>query len=89
LQSVEAILQAYAKALLIDRASLKTAQMQNDTVRCGEILQEAYQTDVRPLLAEARLRSGGALDPIQAYRDLGVRQKLVEARGHGSVATGL
>ncbi len=89
LQSVEAIRQAYAKALLIDRSSLKAAQMQNDTVRCGEILQEAYQTDVRPLLAEARLRSGGALDPIGAYRELGVRQKLVEARGHGSVATGL
>lgn len=89
LQSVEAIQQAYAKALLIDRTSLKAAQMQNDTVRCGEILQEAYQTDVRPLVAEARLRSGGALDPIRAYRELGVRQKLVEARGFGSVATGL
>lgn len=89
LQSVEAIQQAYAKALLINSASLKAAQLQNDTVRCGEILQEAYQTDVRPLLAEARLKSGGALDPIGAFRELGVRQKLVEARGHGSVATGL
>ncbi len=89
LQSVEAIQQAYAKALLIDSTSLKAAQLQNDTVRCGEILQEAYQSDVRPLVAEARLRSGGALDPIGAFRELGVREKLVEARGHGSVATGL
>ncbi|MND45834.1 hypothetical protein D3C80_366980 [compost metagenome] len=89
LQSVEAIKIAYAQALLIDRKSLREAQSQNDVVAAQEILQQAFRTDVRPLLAEARLRTGAALDPISLFRTLGIREKLVEERGRNSVATGL
>ncbi|MDZ4708056.1 MAG: TIM barrel protein [Saprospiraceae bacterium] len=89
LQSVEAILQSYAKALLIDRSALKTAQQNNDVTQCQEILQSAFQTDVRPLVADARLRSGGALDPLKLFRSLQVRQTLIKERGIGTVATGL
>lgn len=89
LQSVEAIKIAYAQALLIDRKSLVEAQEHNDVTRAQEILQAAYRTDVRPLIAEARVRAGGALHPLRLFRDLKVREKLVKDRGTKSVATGL
>jgi L-rhamnose isomerase/sugar isomerase len=89
LQSVEAIKIAYAQALLIDRRGLADAQQENDVARAQEILQTAFRTDVRPLVAEARVRSGGALQPLALFRSLKVREKLVKERGAKSVATGL
>ncbi|WP_342645921.1 TIM barrel protein [Mucilaginibacter sp. CSA2-8R] len=89
LQSVEAIKIAYAQALLVDTAALKEAQAANDAVAAQEILQRAYRTDVRPLVAEARLREGGALSPLSAYRSLDVRKNLIKERGEKTVATGL
>ena len=62
MQSLEAIQEAYAKALLIDQDELAEAQLNHDTVKCQEILQGAYRTDVRPLLQRARLSRGGALE---------------------------
>lgn len=89
IQSLEAIRIAYARALLIDREAMKTAQQENDVTRCQEILQTAFRTDVRPLLAEARRRSKGAIAPMKAYRQLAVRQQLIQERGSKVVATGL
>ena len=89
LQSVEAIFIAYAQALLLDRKKLEEAQQSNDVVRAQEILQQSFRTDVRPIVAEARLRSGGALDPLESYRSLNVRKELVRERGTKTVATGL
>ncbi len=89
LQSVEAIMVAYAQALLVDRKALNTAQLENDTVRCQELLQEAFRTDVRALVAEARLRADGALEPIGFFREMKVRGSLVAERGVRTVATGL
>ena len=89
LQSVEAIMIAYAQALLVDRKSLNNAQLNNDVSQCQEILQGAYRTDVRALVAEARLRSGGALQPLDLYRKLDVRKKLIKTRGSKTLATGL
>ena len=89
LQSVQAIKMAYAQALIIDKAALVAAQKSNDVAQAQEILQQAYRTDVRPLLAEARLRAGGALDPVTAFRKLNVRAELVKERGEKTVATGL
>jgi L-rhamnose isomerase/sugar isomerase len=54
-----------------------------------EILQDAFRTDLRPLLAESRLRQGGALNPMAAYREAGVRKQLIGERGEKTVATGL
>ncbi|WP_315817817.1 hypothetical protein [Paraflavitalea speifideaquila] len=64
LQSVEAIKIAYAQALLVDNKALQSAQDNNDVAKAQEILQQAYRTDVRPLVAEARLQAGGALAPL-------------------------
>jgi L-rhamnose isomerase/sugar isomerase len=89
LQSVEAIMIAYAQALLVDRAALVAAQQKNDVTLCQEILQQAFRTDVRPLVAEARLQAGGALQPLQLFRALQVRQTLIKERGSKTVATGL
>jgi len=89
LQSVEAIMMAYAQALLVDRAALEQARLESDVVKCQEILQAAFRTDVRAIVAEARLRSGAAINPVQLYRDLKVREKLIGERGLKTVATGL
>ena len=89
IQSLEAILEAYAKALLIDQKALKEAQEQHDVTACQELLQEAYRTDVRPLLRQSRIAKGGALDPLQAYRNLAIREKLIQERGKNSKASGL
>ena len=89
IQSLEAIQEAFAKALLIDQDELKAAQLDNDVVKCQEILQGAYRTDVRPLIERARLNSGGVISPINAYRSLDVRNQLIKERGRNTVATGL
>lgn len=89
LQSIEAIKIAYAQALLVDHQKLSEAQHTNDVTLAQEILQEAYRTDVRALLAEARLRLGGALDPIAVFREGNIRQQLTAARGSNTQATGL
>ncbi len=89
LQSVEAIKIAYAQALLVDRKALAAAQEENDVVKAQEVLQQAYRTDVRPLVAEARRRAGGALQPLEVFRKLKIRETLVGNRGKKTVATGL
>ena len=89
IQSLEAILIAYAQALLVNQTELREAQQNNDVVKCQEILQDAYRTDVRPILKAARLKSGGAIDPLSAYRSLSVRDLLIKERGIHSKATGL
>jgi L-rhamnose isomerase/sugar isomerase len=89
LQSVEAIMITYAQALLVDRKKLVDAQNKNDVVAAQEILQNAFRTDIRALVAEARLRSGGAIDPLAVYRGENVREHLIKNRGSKTVATGL
>lgn len=88
LQSVEAIMIAYAQALLVDRKALNAAQDNHDVAGAQEILQNTFRSDLRSLVAEARLRAGAALSPIGLYRDLAVRSNLVDHRGN-TVATGL
>ena len=89
LQSVEAIMITYAQALLVDRKKLVEAQNNNDVVTAQEVLQQAFRTDVRALVAEARLRNGGALNPLAVYRAEKVRAHLIKERGSKTVATGL
>ncbi|MEO6731139.1 MAG: sugar isomerase [Ferruginibacter sp.] len=89
LQSIEAIMIAYAQALIVDTVALKEAQEVNDVVRAQEILQAAYRTDVRSLVAEARMQSGGVLQPLSLFRSLNVRKELIKERGQATVATGL
>ncbi|RYD94096.1 MAG: sugar isomerase [Sphingobacteriales bacterium] len=89
MQSVEAIMLAYAQALLVDRKALVAAQAINDVTTCQEILQAAFRTDLRPLVAEARVQAGGAINPLGLYRELDVRETLIGERGRATVNTGL
>ena len=89
IQSLEAIRLALAQALVVDQVKLKQARDQNDVTMAQEILHDAYRTDLRPLIREARRRSGGALHPITVYRGHAIREKLIEQRGLNTVATGL
>lgn len=89
LQSVEAIKLSYAQALLVNREELENARENNDVTQAQEIIQNAYRTDVRVLLAEARKQSGAALQPIKLYRNLNVRKQLVQERGLKTISTGL
>lgn len=89
LQSVEAIKIAYAQALLTDRGLLNAAQQSNDVAMAQEILQNTFRMDVRPLVAEARLRLGGALSPFEYFRKSDIRKQLILKRGEKNIATGL
>ncbi len=88
LQSTEAILVAYAQALTVDRIALAAARAQNDPVLAQETLQDAFRSDMRPLVRETRRRKGGALDPLAAFRAAGYRQEAARQRGFRQ-ATGL
>ena len=89
IQSLESILVAYAKAQLIDYDALEEAQRTHDVTRAAEVLRYAFETDVRPLVRESRLRSGGAVNPLGTYRTAGVRAARIRERGEKSQATGL
>ena len=89
MQSVEAIKIAYAQALLIDTEMLESAQQKNDVATAQEILQNAFRTDVRPLLTEARIRSGASINPIELFRKEKLRDFLISERGTNTIATGL
>ena len=71
---------AYVQAHLVDRAALAEAQANNDPLRALQLLKAAFRTDVSPILAEARLREGGAIDPVMAYRASGYRAAVAKAR---------
>jgi L-rhamnose isomerase/sugar isomerase len=89
LQSVEAIKLAYVQALIVDKKALEAAQSSQDVGVAQEILQDAYRTDLRPLVRESIRQSGGAISPIHSYRELKVRETLIKERGKDSKASGL
>ncbi len=75
---------AYAQALIVDREALAGAQVENDVMLAHRILKAGFITDVSPILAEARLREGGAIDPIAVYRASNYRK--VKAKERPAVA---
>ncbi len=74
------IARAYVQASLVDRAALAAAQAENDVLGAHRTLKAGYLTDVSPILAEARMRQGGAPDPIAAYRRAGSRAQVAKER---------
>lgn len=79
LSAVE-VQRAYAQALLVDRKALEGHQDSNDALMATQTLKAAYRTDVEPILAMARLTTGGAIDPVAAYRAAGYRAKVASER---------
>jgi L-rhamnose isomerase / sugar isomerase len=81
---------AYMQAHLIDREVLTAAQERCDPMMALTILKRAFTTDVSPILAAAREGSGGAIDPLAAYRASGYRQRKAEERpAQTSIAAGI
>lgn len=80
ISSANEIRRAYAQALLVDRAALEGYQSGNDALMATETLKRAYRTDVEPILAEARRRAGGAIDPVATYRASGYRTRVAAER---------
>ncbi|MNL35343.1 hypothetical protein D3C87_1573710 [compost metagenome] len=80
ISSANEIRRAYAQALIVDRKALDGYQHDNDALMATDTLKRAYRTDVEPILAEARRRAGGAIDPIAAYRKSGYRKKVAGER---------
>jgi len=81
---------AYMQAHLVDRAALAEHQEHNDAMLALLTLKSAFQTDVEPILATARHRAGGAIDPVGLYRASGYRQRAAEARpATASVSSGI
>jgi L-rhamnose isomerase/sugar isomerase len=87
-QSVVNVQVAHAKALLVDRARLREAQAAGDVLEANRALVQAYETDVRPLLAEARRRRGLDEDPIGALRRSGYPERVARERGASAAASG-
>jgi L-rhamnose isomerase/sugar isomerase len=88
IQSVLNIQTAYAKAVLVDRSALARAQETGDVLAGYRELQAAYETDVRPLLAEARRRQGLDPDPIAAFRASGYAERVARERASVSMSAG-
>ncbi|MCD6506429.1 L-rhamnose isomerase [Candidatus Poribacteria bacterium] len=83
IQSVDTLQRAYAKALIVDRKSLREAQEMGRVVDAEEILKEAYLTDVRPLLWKIRREMGLDPDPLKAFRRSGYYEEICRQRVGG------
>jgi L-rhamnose isomerase / sugar isomerase len=85
IQSVMNIQTAYARALLVDEARLAAAQAEGDVLGAHRVLLDAYETDVRPLLARLRASIGVEPDPVAAFREGGFGAERARERGTASV----
>ncbi|MHB9756087.1 L-rhamnose isomerase [Streptomyces sp. BYX5S] len=86
IRSVMNVQEATAKALLVDRAALSAAQASGDVLAANAALMDAYNTDVRPLLAEWREERGLAADPVAAYAASGWQERIAAERIGGEQA---
>lgn len=80
MSSANEVRRAYAQALLVDRGALKGFQDENDALMAAATLKAAFRTDVEPILAMARLGTGGAIDPVATFRASGYRAGVAEVR---------
>ncbi|HEX6684590.1 MAG TPA: L-rhamnose isomerase [Candidatus Limnocylindrales bacterium] len=86
IRSVMNVQEATAKALLVDTAALAAAQAAGDVLGANEVLMDAYNTDVRPMLRELRDEMGLDPDPLGAYKRSGYYEKVSAERIGGSAA---
>ncbi|MEV2250439.1 L-rhamnose isomerase [Streptomyces sp. NPDC050147] len=86
IRSVMNVQEATAKALLVDADALAEAQRTGDVLAANAALMDAFNTDVRPLLAEVREDSGLDPDPMRAYRESGWQEQIVKDRVGGEQA---
>ena len=80
--------EAFAKALLVPREKLHTAQMAGDVLGAHRILTNAFKRDVEPLLAQVREEMGVPIDPIAAYFQSGYEGKVSKERVYKKTGSG-
>jgi L-rhamnose isomerase/sugar isomerase len=86
IRSVMNVQEATAKALLVDGEALGKAQVSGDVLAANAVIMDAYNTDVRPLLAEVREEMGIDPDPVAAYHRSGWQQQIIDERVGGTQA---
>lgn len=86
IRSVLNVQEMTARALLVDRQALESAQAAGDVLQANAILMDAFQTDVRRDLADWREAVGLPADPMAAFADSGYMDKIVEERKGGQQA---
>jgi L-rhamnose isomerase/sugar isomerase len=79
---------AYAKALIVDYLTLTARQQAGDVLGAHGVLVDAFETDVRPLLAQVREELGRPANPLAAYRADSYAARVAEKRGKDSGAGG-
>ncbi|MFC1518620.1 L-rhamnose catabolism isomerase [Pseudomonadota bacterium] len=90
MNSAASVQRSYVAALLVDRAKLTEYQHANDALMASNTLKQAFNTDISPILAMARLRKGGAIDPVATYRKAGYRQAVaVDRPSNGQSGSGI
>jgi L-rhamnose isomerase/sugar isomerase len=83
IRSVLNVQAALAKALLVDRERLAAAQLAGDVLGAHEILTDAFETDVRSLLADWRVAKGLPADPIRFFTASGYAKTVATERVGG------
>ncbi|MDQ6659295.1 MAG: L-rhamnose isomerase [Actinomycetota bacterium] len=86
IRSVMNVQEATAKALLVDFEALDATRAAGDVLGANAIVMDAYNTDVRPLLAQTRQQMGRGPDPLAAYAASGYAENIVTERIGGSAA---
>lgn len=80
MSSAVEVQRAFVQSAMVNRAELAGLQEQNDVLNSAQLLKRAFRTDVSPILAMARVRSGGAADPVACYRASGYRDRVAGLR---------
>ena len=86
IRSIMNVQEAVAKAISVDQSALKAAQVAGDVLAAHEVLMDAYNTDVRPLLREWRADNGIDPEPMKAYAASGYAKKIATERVGGNQA---
>ena len=86
IRSIMNVQEATAKALLVDRDALRTEQNNGDVLAANAVVMDAFNTDVRPMLADLRAEQGLDPDPIAAYHRSGYFERIIAERADGQQA---
>jgi L-rhamnose isomerase/sugar isomerase len=86
IRSIMNVQEAVAKAVSVDQSALKAAQKNGDVLAAHEVLMDAFNTDVRPLIREWREEKGIDAEPMKAYAGSGYAEKIAAERVGGNQA---
>jgi len=86
IRSIMNVQEAVAKAVIVDHNALKRAQVSGDVLEANSIIMDAFNTDVRPIVADWRIEHGLHPDPISAFKASGYLRKIEGERVGGNQA---